>query len=155
MKILVAIDSSDFSTQILHSVGASSWPADAEFLLLTCVEFCHDWQAQEEFLDQSRILLENRANILRKKLPNHKITSEVLDGSASKLIVETARTWRADLIVVGSHGDTGVRRSGIGSVAAAVVNDAPCSVEVIKVSKEQKSTRKKMSAKQYSIVQPT
>jgi nucleotide-binding universal stress UspA family protein len=41
------------------------------------------------------------------------------------------------MIVLGSHGDTGYRRDRVGSVAAAVVNQAPCTVELIKVVKEK------------------
>jgi len=43
-----------------------------------------------------------------------------------------ADEWGADLIVVGSHGRTGVKRWLLGSVAGAIVSHAPCSVEVVR-----------------------
>jgi nucleotide-binding universal stress UspA family protein len=48
------------------------------------------------------------------------------------MIVEEARDWGADLIVLGSHGYGRVRRVVLGSVAAAVVAIAPCSVLVVR-----------------------
>jgi nucleotide-binding universal stress UspA family protein len=54
----------------------------------------------------------------------------VRDGDPRSVIVDEARDWSADLIVVGSHGYTGIKRWLLGSVAQSVVAHAPCSVEV-------------------------
>lgn len=59
-------------------------------------------------------------------------------GDARSVIVDEAKEWDADLIVVGSHGYTGVIRWLLGSVAQSVVSHAPCSVEVVR--KKQKET---------------
>jgi len=48
------------------------------------------------------------------------------------VIVEEAREWGTDLIVVGSHGYGFAKRLVLGSVAAAVVASAPCSVQVVR-----------------------
>ena len=53
-------------------------------------------------------------------------------GDARAVIVDEAKEWNADLIVVGSHGYTGIRRLLLGSVAQYVVSHAPCSVEVVR-----------------------
>ena len=47
-------------------------------------------------------------------------------------IVDAAKDWPADLIVVGSHGRGGVRRALLGSVADGVVRHAPCPVLVVR-----------------------
>lgn len=46
--------------------------------------------------------------------------------------MDEAERWPADLIVIGTHGYTGIKRWLLGSVAQAVVNRAPCSVEVVR-----------------------
>jgi nucleotide-binding universal stress UspA family protein len=56
----------------------------------------------------------------------------VREGDPRTEIVDEATEWRADLIVVGSHGHTGLTRLLLGSVAQAVVAHAPCSVEVVR-----------------------
>jgi nucleotide-binding universal stress UspA family protein len=54
------------------------------------------------------------------------------DGSARSAILDYASTWQPDLIVLGSHGRTGVHRFLLGSVSEAVVRHAPCSVQVVR-----------------------
>jgi nucleotide-binding universal stress UspA family protein len=47
-------------------------------------------------------------------------------------IVDEASSFGADLIALGSHGRTGIKRWIIGSVAEYVVRHAPCSIEVVR-----------------------
>jgi nucleotide-binding universal stress UspA family protein len=56
----------------------------------------------------------------------------VLQGDPREMLIEEARSERADLVVVGSHGRTGLDRLLMGSVASHVVTHAPCSVLVVK-----------------------
>jgi universal stress protein A len=73
-----------------------------------------------------------RAGIRTIDRPGVKITTEVRTGSPVAAIVDCARERRSDLIVVGSHGRTGISRMLMGSVAEAVVRSAPCPVLVIR-----------------------
>jgi len=58
-------------------------------------------------------------------------------GDARIEILDEATEWPADLIVMGSHGYTGLKRWLLGSVAQAVVSHAPCSVEVVRGKTDQ------------------
>lgn len=49
------------------------------------------------------------------------------------VILDCATEWRADLIVVGSHGRKGVTRFVLGSVSEAVARHAHCSVEIARL----------------------
>jgi nucleotide-binding universal stress UspA family protein len=60
------------------------------------------------------------------------VETVVRDGDARSVIIDEATEWDADLIVVGSHGYTGIKRLLLGSVAQSVVSHAPCSVEVVR-----------------------
>ena len=53
-------------------------------------------------------------------------------GKPATKIVEAAKSWPADLIVIGSHGRGGVARLLLGSVAEAVVRQASCPVLVVR-----------------------
>jgi nucleotide-binding universal stress UspA family protein len=57
--------------------------------------------------------------------------SMVQHGSAAHQLVEAAADWDADLIVVGSRGQSGLERLLVGSVARAVLYHAACSVLVV------------------------
>jgi nucleotide-binding universal stress UspA family protein len=61
-----------------------------------------------------------------------KVETVVREGKPEFEIVEEAKEWRSDLIVIGSHGYTGFKRLVLGSVAQSVVGHAPCSVEVVR-----------------------
>lgn len=55
-------------------------------------------------------------------------------GPAEVAIVEAAEQLDADLVVVGTHGRTGLRRLALGSVAEGVVRHARCSVLVVRLT---------------------
>jgi nucleotide-binding universal stress UspA family protein len=56
----------------------------------------------------------------------------LLDGRPAAATVGFARDEAVDLLVVGSHGRTGLRRPVAGSVAEEVVRTAPCAVLVVR-----------------------
>jgi nucleotide-binding universal stress UspA family protein len=57
----------------------------------------------------------------------------ILEGmAASVAIAQYARDHAVDLIVLGSHGRTGLKRAFLGSVAERVVRSAPCDVLVVR-----------------------
>jgi nucleotide-binding universal stress UspA family protein len=59
-------------------------------------------------------------------------SSEVRSGSPAPTIVAFAEEWDADLVIMGSHGRTGVARLLLGSVARNVLHHANCSVLVVR-----------------------
>lgn len=61
-----------------------------------------------------------------------KIVQHVGDGKPPQAIVALAEKLGAHLIVMGTHGRTGVRRAVLGSVAEHVVRHAPCTVVTVK-----------------------
>jgi nucleotide-binding universal stress UspA family protein len=59
-------------------------------------------------------------------------TAERLEGDAATEILARARTMKTDLIVMGTHGRTGLARLVIGSVARNVLHHAACSVLIVR-----------------------
>ena len=64
------------------------------------------------------------------EVPN--ITTVVSLGRPAEVIVDCAKEWKPDLVVVGSHGRGFWGRLTLGSVSDAVVHHAPCSVMVVR-----------------------
>jgi nucleotide-binding universal stress UspA family protein len=85
-------------------------------------------EAEHRAAQAAGAMLEEIAERLAR--PDLTVDTNVRNGDASTEIVDEARNWPADLIVVGSRGHGGLRRLLLGSVAQAVVAHAPCSVEV-------------------------
>lgn len=57
---------------------------------------------------------------------------ETIGGSVARLLLEVARNWPADLIVMGTHGRRGVRRAVLGSDAEAVLRTATVPVLLVR-----------------------
>ena len=63
----------------------------------------------------------------------------IVHGEAASEIVRVARERKVDLIVIASHGRTGLGRILFGSTAEAVVRHAPCPVLVVKPPQEDEA----------------
>jgi nucleotide-binding universal stress UspA family protein len=59
----------------------------------------------------------------------------MLDGDPATELVRVAREQRFSIVVMGTHGRTGLERALMGSVAEKVLREAPCSVLVVKLPK--------------------
>jgi nucleotide-binding universal stress UspA family protein len=65
------------------------------------------------------------------------VTTRVVQSEARTGILDIAAEWRADLIVLGSHGRKGLRRFLLGSIAESVARHAQCSVLVVRIPQQQ------------------
>lgn len=72
--------------------------------------------------------------LLRVKSPDARVVVEhrLFKGDAAAEIVAAAEDTKADIIVMGSHGRTGLARMVLGSVAEKVMRRAPCPVVTVK-----------------------
>lgn len=97
--------------------------------------------ADDEVLEESAAREKARAHVAtivdeyqsaHGPLSVERVAVYVVTGDPAKLITDLARAVDAALIVVGTHGRTGVSRLMLGSVASNVVRDAPCGVYVVR-----------------------
>jgi len=147
MKVLLALDDSAHSEYALESVLGRPWPDGSDFLVFTVFEPYHPdfagWEPHavvqamryaKTLEEQIKSYAEKSVERLTGSLSNsHKISYEVVENARVKeTIIQKAIDWQADLIIMGSHGRTGLERFLLGSVSQAVVSHAPCSVEIIK-----------------------
>lgn len=88
--------------------------------------YIHQWQAFEQGgLDLLRSLTEKASSV--------GVVADFTQnaGEPGVTICDVARTWSADLIIVGRRGHSGVRQLILGSVSNYVLHHAPCSVLVV------------------------
>lgn len=88
----------------------------------------------EELRAQAADFAERAERRLCECLPGlaGKVATRVVRGAPAPSIVLEAEEWKADLIIVGSHGYGFWERMLLGSVSNAVVHHAPCSVLVVR-----------------------
>jgi nucleotide-binding universal stress UspA family protein len=118
-KILIAVDTEPVA------VHAAETGVDLAQALGAEVAFVHVVGSE---LDAKKV-----ATAIRQRLSPQSSALEFIQvGGSSEEIIKAAEAWGADLIVIGSHGRTGVQRVFFGSVAEAVMRHAPCPVVVVR-----------------------
>jgi nucleotide-binding universal stress UspA family protein len=150
MKVLLAIDDSEYSAEAIKEVAKRPWPPNSTVRVLSVVEpvtppASELWYDAGGNLERVQQQMTKRATNVTQKTSQSlkgtglKIETAVREGDARSAIVDEARKWSADLIVLGSHGYTGIKRLLLGSVASSVVSHAPCSVEIMRRKQTKKS----------------
>jgi nucleotide-binding universal stress UspA family protein len=69
------------------------------------------------------------------------VTCVELSGAPAEEIVRLTQEFGFDLLVMGTHGRSGVRHLALGSVAEAVIRAAPCPVLVIRSARDLNAPR--------------
>ena len=151
VNVLLAIDESTHSHAALSSVSERFSPETARIRLVHVVEWPKGLAAPFSFAegpsaaecvlavhdamrDAGRECLKRSETRLRNA--GFEVVSKLDEGDVRQVILDEAAAWPADLIVLGSHGRTGLNRFLLGSVSESVVRHAPCSVEIVR---EQRS----------------
>ena len=79
----------------------------------------------------SQLLEEGRERVQRAGIKAESVLFTSLAGRVSELVVDQAKAWQADLIVIGTHGRHGVARAMLGSDAEQVLRMAPVPVLLV------------------------
>lgn len=125
-RVLLATDGSETSVAAARALVGRPWPEASEFRVVSVEE---PWAIKSSRMDPQEAVT-NAEQVLASA--GLKATGAVFSGNAKEAILEEARKWNADLIVVGSHGRRGFKRFLLGSVSEAVAMDAHCSVVVVR-----------------------
>jgi nucleotide-binding universal stress UspA family protein len=146
MKILLATDGSDYSKAAVNSVAERSWPKDSEVRIVSAMEIPYAptteaWVLPSGYNTELERVAREQAEAAVKdaveriesgKASGLEIITKIISGSAREVILDEAKRWDADLIVLGSHGYSGWQRFLLGSVSHAVATHAHCSVEIVR-----------------------
>jgi nucleotide-binding universal stress UspA family protein len=146
MKILLATDGSKYSKTAINEIADRLFSPKTEVCILAVYEITaivntlepmgvsHEYYAQfdENAFQNAENNAISAAEILENKNPNLLVTTKVVSGSPKSAILDEAEKFKADLIVVGSHGYGAIERFFLGSVSHSVALHAKCSVEIVR-----------------------
>ena len=139
MKILAAIDQSEYATLVLAKAMKLAAQEGAELTALTIsnAPFTNLYlgEISGEFLERMREGVQKTVSRAREEARTAGAKVEVVveeSPSAADAIVKYAEKNKVDLIVIGNKGAGAFERFLIGSVSSQVVTHSPCSVLVVK-----------------------
>jgi nucleotide-binding universal stress UspA family protein len=84
----------------------------------------------EHVMLEAREAAKRGADRVQQLFPQWRVTSEAQNGSPAFELLNRAEEWKADLIVVGSHGHTALSRFVLGSISQKILTEASTSVHV-------------------------
>jgi nucleotide-binding universal stress UspA family protein len=141
-RILHPTDFSTAAGPALAKAIALAKDNGAELLIVTVLdalpplasEMYVSRQTYDRIAAEGRTAAQRRLDrpVARARNAGVRVRSRVLEGSAHEQIVRTAKRERCDLIVMGTHGRTGLTKLLIGSVAGRVIATAPCPVVTVR-----------------------
>jgi nucleotide-binding universal stress UspA family protein len=147
MKVLVAIDDSKCSEAVIEAMVTKFRLQDPEIRVLQVVEFVRNSPEAREWgflVDLSKVFdaQHKKAEEIVKRVALNiresglKASTCVREGDPKTQILDVAAEWKADLIVLGSHGRKGMDRFLLGSVSEGVARHALCSVLIVRSAKK-------------------
>ncbi|MEH2111460.1 universal stress protein [Nostoc sp. C052] len=136
-SILVALNGSEISERVIQTLDNLALSKDAKVIL------CHVFPTPESEMELpadrpqpesptfSYFQVEKQLQSYQEKLS---ITSELelVTGDPAEEIIRLANIYKTELIIIGSRGLMGMKRIVQGSVSSQVVEEANCSVLVVK-----------------------
>lgn len=134
-RVLLATDGSVASIAASQAIAEMSWPENTEVRVVSVINPI-TYSLEELGLtrgtgtDQAHRAIGDAVRVL--SATPLKLSAEVIAGRAARQIIERARNWGADLIVLGANDRRGLSRLLFRSTSAAVANRAHCSVRVIR-----------------------
>jgi nucleotide-binding universal stress UspA family protein len=151
MRILLAVDGSEFGDAAVEEVANRPWPPGSEVHVISVIHLPfiptpETWALPDSYYSElekaGRELAGSAINRVISRLLDSNtereapltLTSEAIVGTPAETIIGTAKKWGADLIALGSHGRSGFTRFLLGSVSDVVASHAPCSVEIVRKS---------------------
>ena len=149
MRILLAVDGSEFGDAAVEEIADRPWPPGSEIHVVSTIHLPFEpgpevWALPESYyfkLEKAeREHAESAINRAIARLSESgasretplTLTSEAIVGRPAETIIETAKKWDADLVALGSHGRRGFTRLLLGSVSYSVASHAPCTVEIVR-----------------------
>jgi nucleotide-binding universal stress UspA family protein len=146
MKLLIAVDTVVTTEMLMNAVESRPWPRGTRARVVSVVEDDNVpegvWREAGYTADSVRLEMRRRGEQitaltdgrLRRLGIEHEVA--VTRGDPQWVIPYEARKWSADLILIRAHNLTDFRSWMLGSVAKAVVREAPCSVEVVRAVRD-------------------
>lgn len=143
-KILIPTDGSKYSEAATNEALSIAKTCGSSIVAISVVpsesispfDIVHSEMQKDLIVEKEYSIAESAIKNIKEKCNKEGINCEtlLLAGRPYEAIIEIAMQKKVDLIVMGSHGRTGLKKLLMGSVAERVITLSPCAVLVVKTS---------------------
>jgi nucleotide-binding universal stress UspA family protein len=135
-KVMVPLDGSRLAEHSLVYLDALRSVGESKVLLLSVVDEAEDFRALDpnEALAREENILATYLREVAADIKQHlgiEVETRVVAGSPAASILEEAANYSPDLLVISTHGRSGISRWRLGSVADKVIRGAVCNTLVV------------------------
>jgi nucleotide-binding universal stress UspA family protein len=154
-KILIAYDGSKASDAALADLKLAGLPARCECKIVTVADLwippanmttgmAEGWYAQayetlqqqaKTSLKEAKELAEKAERTVQKNFPEWKVSVAAMVDHPAQAILDVAKKFKAQLIIMGSHGHGALGRIFLGSTSLKVLHHAHCAVRIVREKK--------------------
>ncbi|MFE3871131.1 universal stress protein [Flavobacterium sp. ZS1P70] len=137
-KLIIAVDNDPTSEKIALNGFQLGSQLNAEIALLSVVDLTmlitEGAVTPKEFADITiNDYRKNQQMLIETLFKDYKVSTFVEEGIPYEVILNVAKEWRADIIVMGTHGRTGISHLIMGSVAEKIVRHSEIPVFIIPI----------------------
>ena len=127
VKAIALAGQNGATLQIIHVLSPLVLPAGGDFAFMPAETYeAIDLRARQHAQKQLAAL------VARARKSGVRAAATLAEGSPHEQVPRAARRGRADLLVIGTHGRTGVSKLLLGSVAERLVRVSPCPVLTVR-----------------------
>ena len=154
MKILIGYDGSEHSDDAIRDLKRAGLPRDSQVLVASVGDLLMSapdlsevighalpvsgissklTNAQthaESVIAEAKEAASRGVDLVKELFPEWHVEADIMIGTPAWVLIDTAKRWNADLVVVGEQGRSALKRLLLGSVSKRVVTDSHCSVRV-------------------------
>ena len=136
VRIVIGVDGSAGAESAVRRVAERLWPTGSEVRLVAALDpmiaTALQWVEGGALDERAWMSKRVQSSVERLEASGLTVTSLIKEGDPKRILTDEAKQWGADCIFVGARGLRGIGRFLLGSVSAAVVARAHCSVEVVR-----------------------
>lgn len=134
-KILLATDGSESVEAAIQEAINIARVCSSRLFVLSVVEVNPEYEAlAPNIVEKAEAETKEHVDSVKQRAEKEGISCETIVHQGEepyRFIVDEAKKTKVDMIVMGSHGRTGLKRLMMGSVTARVIGHAPCKVLVV------------------------
>ena len=137
-KILIAFDNGSTAEKVASEGFALAQQLHAEIAVISVIETTFlmadgGITLNDEAQMTKADIEENQQMIIRNFFGGQTVTTFIEEGVTHEVILKVAEKWGADLIVLGTHGRTGISHLLMGSLAETMVKHSPKPLVIIPI----------------------